>query len=55
MKNDANKKTPEELPDEAVGAVAGGAPELTGPHTLTPEELAQLLGGQEEEDQQRKR
>lgn len=42
------------LNDEALDAVAGGAVELCTPQTLTPEELAALLGGQQEEGQKKR-
>ena len=54
MNDSENKKTPEELADEAVDAVAGGAIDFGGPQTLTQKELDALLAGQEVEGQRKR-
>ena len=54
MNDNENKKTPEELADEAVDAVAGGGPGLSRPGILTSEEMKQLLCLQQEEGQRKR-
>ena len=54
MDDNENKKTPEELADEAVDAVAGGVIDFHDPQTLTPEEIEELLAGQKEEEQKKR-
>lgn len=54
MNGNENKKTPEELADEALDSVAGGTMDFSGPQTLTPKELEELLAGQEEEGQKKR-
>ena len=50
----ADHKTLEELEDEAVDSVTGGTMDFSGPQTLTPKELEELLAGQEEEGQKKR-
>lgn len=54
MNDNENKKTPEELADEAMDSVTGGTMDFSGPQTLTPKELEELLAGQEEEGQKKR-
>ena len=54
MNDNENKKTPEELADETMDAVAGGALDFGGSKTLTQKEIEELLAGQEEEGQKKR-
>lgn len=54
MSDKENKKTPEELTDEAVDAVAGGALSFETTKTLTQEEIDALLSGQIEDSQKKR-
>ena len=54
MNDKENKKTPEELTDEAVDTVAGGALGLVTPQTLTQEEIDALLAGKKEDSQKKR-
>ena len=54
MNDSENKKTPEELADETMDAVAGGTLDFAGPKTLTQKEIEELLAGQEEEGQKKR-
>ena len=54
MNDSENKKTPEELADEAVDAVAGGAPRFFSPDELIRRETDAMLAGQEVESQRKR-
>ena len=54
MENIENKRTPEELADEAVDAVAGGTLSFGPTQVLTQEEIDALLAGQKEEGQKKR-
>ena len=54
MNDSECKKSNEALADDALDDVTGGALGLIQPQTLAPEELAALLGGQQEEGQKKR-
>ena len=54
MNDNANNKNMEALADEAMDSVTGGTMDFRGPQTLTPEEIEELLAGQEEEGQKKR-
>ena len=49
-----NQKNQEELTDDALDAVSGGALSFGGPQMLTQKEIDELLAGQKEEGQKKR-